>query len=71
MAVILGDIAEGTAKPEDIDLLNEIGGRMKTGCICSFGKTAANPVLSSLASFRKEYDDHIKEKKCLVKTVDQ
>ncbi|UWG99048.1 hypothetical protein LPY66_09780 [Dehalobacter sp. DCM] len=61
---MLDDIAkaEGTAK--DLDLLREIGGRMRTGCVCSFGTTAANPVLSSLQLFPAEYDAHIKQKKC-------
>ncbi|MBN2039619.1 MAG: NADH-quinone oxidoreductase subunit F [Spirochaetes bacterium] len=64
MAAILEDIAKGTGKPQDIDLLKEIADQMKTGCICQLGRTAANPVLSTLQLFRNEYDIHLKEKKC-------
>jgi len=41
---------------------------MKTGCICDLGRTAPNPVLSSIEFFRNEYEVHIKEKRCPVKS---
>jgi len=40
---------------------------MKSGCICDLGRTAPNPVLSSIELFRNEYEVHIKEKRCPVK----
>ncbi|MBN2061355.1 MAG: NADH-quinone oxidoreductase subunit F [Deltaproteobacteria bacterium] len=61
---ILTDISGKEGKPEDLNLLLEIGDAMKTGCICALGRTAPNPVLSSITLFRDEYDFHIKEKKC-------
>lgn len=63
---ILKDISEREGKPQDLDLLVEIGEAMRMGSICGFGRTAANPVLSSLKLFRGDYDFHIKEKKCPV-----
>ncbi len=68
MSDILEDISKGNGGPQDIDLLNEIGEQMKTGCICDLGRTAANPVLSSIELFRNEYEVHIKEKRCPVKS---
>jgi NADH-quinone oxidoreductase subunit F len=64
MADILKDISENKGKPQDLDLLMELGEAMKIGCICSLGRTAPNPVLSSMKLFRHEYDHHIKVKKC-------
>jgi NADH:ubiquinone oxidoreductase subunit F (NADH-binding) len=64
MADILKDISEYMGKPQDLDLLIELGEKMKIGCICGLGQTAPNPVLSSIKFFRNEYDVHIKEKRC-------
>jgi NADH-quinone oxidoreductase subunit F len=68
MSDILEDICKGNGGPQDIDMLNEIGEQMKTGCICDLGRTAANPVLSSIELFRDEYEIHIKEKRCPAKS---
>jgi NADH-quinone oxidoreductase subunit F len=68
MSDILKDISEGNGQPRDIELLNEIGEQMKTGCICDLGRTATNPVLSSIELFRNEYEVHIKEKRCPAKS---
>jgi len=64
MSDILNDISEYMGKPQDLDLLIELGEAMKVGCICGLGQTAPNPVLSSIKLFRNDYDVHIKEKRC-------
>jgi NADH-quinone oxidoreductase subunit F len=64
MSDILQDITEYKGEPQDLDLLIELGEAMKIGCICGLGRTAPNPVLSSIKLFRSEYDAHIKEKRC-------
>jgi NADH:ubiquinone oxidoreductase subunit F (NADH-binding) len=61
---ILKDIHEGKGKIEDIDLLLELGEGMKLGSLCSFGKTAPNPVLTTIKYFREEYESHIKDNQC-------
>ncbi len=66
MADILKDISDNKGSPRDTDLLIELGEAMKMGCICGLGRTAPNPVLSSIRLFRQEYDVHIKEKRCPV-----
>jgi NADH-quinone oxidoreductase subunit F len=64
MLDIMEDISKGNGGPQDIDLLNEIGEQMKTGCICDLGRAAPNPVLSSIELFPDEYEVHIKQKRC-------
>jgi NADH-quinone oxidoreductase subunit F len=64
MSDILKDISENKGKPEDLDLLINLGEGMKIGSICGLGQTAPAPVLSSLRLFREDYEAHIKGKKC-------
>ncbi|MCK4274270.1 MAG: NADH-quinone oxidoreductase subunit L [Dehalococcoidales bacterium] len=64
MSDILNDIAENKGKHEDLDLLVELGEGMKNGSICGLGRTAPDPVLSSIKLFRRDYDAHITEKRC-------
>jgi NADH-quinone oxidoreductase subunit F len=64
MADILADISEGKGNPKDLELITEIGEAMKTSSICGLGKTAPNPVLSSISNFLEDYDVHINEKRC-------
>jgi NADH-quinone oxidoreductase subunit F len=64
MVDFLEDISGNMGKLQDLDLLVELGEEMKIGCICGLGRTAPNPVLSSIKLFRDEYDVHIKEKRC-------
>ncbi|MFC1997585.1 NADH-ubiquinone oxidoreductase-F iron-sulfur binding region domain-containing protein, partial [Chloroflexota bacterium] len=68
MLTILEDIVEGRGKPEDIELLEELGESVKIGSLCGLGQTAPNPVLTTLRYFRDEYEAHIHEGKCPAKT---
>jgi NADH-quinone oxidoreductase subunit F len=64
MREILTDITEGRGRPEQLDLLEELGDTMAQTCLCALGKTAPNPVLSTLRYFRDEYEAHIQNKSC-------
>ncbi|TET78545.1 MAG: 4Fe-4S dicluster domain-containing protein [Candidatus Cloacimonadota bacterium] len=64
MKEILERISEGEGKEEDIELLEELGFILENGALCGLGKSAANPVLTSIKYFRDEYEVHIREKKC-------
>ena len=64
MFEILDDITKGQGRPEDIDLLLELGEAVKSGSLCALGQTAPNPVLTTIKYFRKEYEAHIYEKRC-------
>lgn len=64
MLEIVTDICEGRGREGDIEYLEELGGTIKDASLCGLGKTAPNPVLSTIRYFRDEYEAHIKEKRC-------
>ena len=64
MRAILTDICEGRGKDGDIELLERIGHTMQDASLCALGRTAANPVLTTIKFFRNEYEAHIKEHRC-------
>ena len=64
---VLNDICEGKGTEEDIQIIEDICETMKEASLCALGRTAVNPVLTSLKYFREEWDEHIKEKKCRAK----
>lgn len=64
MLEILTDICEGRGREGDIELLERLGRAMQDASLCSLGKTAANPVLTTIQYFREEYEAHIREKRC-------
>lgn len=59
MLDILDKVTTGQAKMEDIDRLEELAQSIKRSALCGLGKTAPNPVLSTLRYFRQEYEEHI------------
>ena len=64
MLEIITDITEGHGTPEQLDLLEELADTVTQTSLCGLGKTAANPVLSTLRYFREEYEEHINNKRC-------
>lgn len=64
MLKILEKIVRGNGEMKDLDTLEELAIAVKEGSLCGLGKTAPNPVLSTLKYFRDEYIAHIKEKRC-------
>ena len=64
MLEILERITRGEGRDGDIELLEELAGKIKDGSMCGLGQTAPNPVLTTLRYFRNEYEDHIYHKKC-------
>lgn len=64
MLEIMEKIVEGKGTLEDLDLLEEVAEVVKDGSLCGLGKTAPNPVLTTLKYFKDEYIDHIVNKKC-------
>lgn len=61
---ILTDICSGKGKIEDLQLLEEISFTMQEASLCALGRTAPNPVLSTLHYFRDEYLAHIRQHRC-------
>lgn len=64
MLAILQKIVDGKGTMEDLDTLEKLAHIVKEGSLCGLGKSAPNPVLSTLKYFRDEYIAHIKDKKC-------
>jgi len=64
MLEIVTGITEGRGRREQIDLLKELADTVSSASLCGLGKTAPNPVLSTLRYFSEEYEAHIYEKRC-------
>jgi len=64
MLEIVNDIAEGRGRPEQIGLLEELADTVAQTSLCGLGKTAPNPVLSTLRYFRDEFLAHIQDNRC-------
>lgn len=64
MLEILTKITEGRGTEEDVVLLEELALAVKESALCGLGKTAPNPVLTTLRYFRDEYLAHVRDKRC-------
>ena len=64
MLDILNRICDGKGKADDLKNLETLAEQVKTGSLCGLGKTAPNPILSTLRYFRDEYEAHL-EGRCL------
>ncbi len=61
---ILDRITKGEGREGDLEQLETLSRDIKAGALCGLGKTAPNPILTSLRYFRDEYEAHIQEKRC-------
>jgi NADH-quinone oxidoreductase subunit F len=66
MLEILTRLCEGKGEKGDIERLEQIGKATQSGSLCGLGRTAPNPVLSTLKHFRHEYEAHL-EHRCPAK----
>ncbi len=64
MLEILTRITEGQGKMADLETLETLAKTVQTASLCGLGKSAPNPVISTLRHFRDEYVAHIEDKKC-------
>ncbi len=64
LLTIVDRITKGEGREGDLEWLETLSRDIKSGSLCGLGKTAPNPVLTSLMYFRDEYEAHIKEKRC-------
>ena len=64
MLAMLDDIMEGRADENTLILLEKTAKAVRIGSLCGLGKTAPNPVLSTLKYFREEYEAHVFKKRC-------
>jgi NADH-quinone oxidoreductase subunit F len=59
MLDILERICEGKGHMDDLAVLEELARHVCAGSLCGLGRTAPNPVLTTLRYFRDEYEAHI------------
>jgi NADH-quinone oxidoreductase subunit F len=64
MLEILERIVAGEGRDGDLELLLDLADTISATALCGLGKTAALPVISTIKSFRAEYEAHIHEKRC-------
>ena len=64
MLQFLTRLTEGKGEDGDIELLLELADTVSHTSLCGLGKTAPNPVVSTIKNFREEYEAHIYEKRC-------
>ena len=64
MFELLTRMTDGTAAPQDLELLEELCDMVSSTSLCGLGQSAPNPVLSTLRYFRDEYTEHIVHKLC-------
>lgn len=60
MLEILEKIRSGQGTDADLHHLEQLAKSTQAGSLCGLGKTAPNPVLSTLHYFREEYEAHIR-----------
>ncbi len=64
MLAIFDDLVAGRGKPGDVERIERLAEGMQLGSLCELGKSAPNPVTSTLRYFRDEYEAHIEHKAC-------
>lgn len=64
MLEILERIVAGKGTLEDLDLLSELSKTITDTALCGLGKSAAQPVVSTLKNFHDEFVEHVVDKKC-------
>lgn len=64
MLGMLDEIMAGEADETTLINLEKLARAVSKASLCGLGKTAPNPVLSTLKYFRAEYEAHVYQKKC-------
>jgi NAD-dependent dihydropyrimidine dehydrogenase PreA subunit len=64
MLEFLERFSRGQGTPKDINALESLGRAVMDGALCGLGRSAPNPVLTSIRYFRDEYLAHIVDQKC-------
>ncbi len=60
MLDILTKLCMGQGEKKDLEELEKLAKIVSKGSLCGLGKTAPNPVLTTLKYFRNEYEEHLK-----------
>jgi len=61
---LLQKVESGAGTMGDIDLLMSVGSNIAGKTLCAFGDAAATPVLTTIQTFRHEYEEHVRRGRC-------
>jgi NADH-quinone oxidoreductase subunit F len=61
---ILNKFTRGAATEADLATLDEISRMIRDMSLCGLGQTAPNPVLTTMRHFLREFEDHIRARRC-------
>lgn len=64
MHKLLERITLGEGCEKDLEQLEDLAWITENASLCALGKTASNPVISTLKYFREEYEAHIRDRQC-------
>jgi NADH-quinone oxidoreductase subunit F len=64
LLAMLDDVREGTATQKTLDTMQNLAHVVRKASLCGLGKTAPNPVLSTMRFFAEEYRQHVEDKHC-------
>ncbi len=64
MLEVLTDFTQGKGSIADLDNLEQLANEVRAGSLCALGRTAPNPILTTLRYFRDEYEQHIELGRC-------
>ncbi|MBI4863388.1 MAG: 4Fe-4S binding protein [Candidatus Riflebacteria bacterium] len=64
LLALLTDITHGNATEDHLARIEALAATIMQASLCALGKSAPNPVLSTLKQFRQEYLSHIEKKRC-------
>lgn len=64
LKVLIDSVLDGSAKEEDIDLIEETAEDIYLSADCAIGKEAAGMVLRGVRGFRDDYEEHVKMGRC-------
>jgi len=67
MLHILDRITHGEGETGDLEKLESLAELLTETALCALGKTAANPILSTIRYFRAEFEEHIRDRHCPAK----
>jgi NADH-quinone oxidoreductase subunit F len=59
MLDILERICSGKGRPEHLAELEQLSLQVSQGSLCGLGKTAPNPIVTTLRYFKSEYEAHL------------
>jgi len=61
MYTVLDRICEGQGSTEDLELLERLCETVRNTSLCGLGKSAPNPIMSTMRYFREEYTERIRQ----------